>query len=66
MASGKPGAVHCPEDVGGVGALAPALGQEAAFAPEVEQGVEQQSLGGADYKTGAEVAQDRGVEARVG
>ena len=59
-------AAHCPKDVGGVGALAPALGQEAAFAAEVEQGVEQQSLGGADYETGAELAQDRGVEAGVG
>ena len=59
-------AAHCPEDVGGVGALAPALGQEAAFAAEVEKGVEQQSLGGADYETGAELTQDRGVEAGVG
>src|SRR6478609_2602262 len=31
-----------PKDMGGIGALAAALGQEAALAAEVQQGVEQQ------------------------
>jgi len=38
----------------------------AAFAAEVEQGVEQQGLGGTAHEAGAERAQDRGVRAGVG